>query len=101
MGLQHQADSAICGNQQEYDSLPMTQSRFSCHGERFLQPKSYPQGRYVPHSLDMPRGGTAVAVIVRSLYGTHLLDHLAADGAGFPGSQIAVVAVLQVHTDLP
>ena len=31
----------------------------------------------------------------------HFLDHLAADGAGFPGSQIAVVAVLQVHTDLP
>ena len=31
----------------------------------------------------------------------HFLDHLAADGAGFPGSQIAVVAVLQIHADLP
>ena len=31
----------------------------------------------------------------------HLLDHLAADGAGFPGGQIAVVAVLQVDTNLP
>ena len=31
----------------------------------------------------------------------HFLDHLAADGAGFPGGQVAVVAVLQVHTDLP
>ena len=30
----------------------------------------------------------------------HFLDHLAADGAGFPGGQVAVVAVLQVHTDL-
>ena len=30
----------------------------------------------------------------------HLLDHLAADGAGFPGSQVAVVAFLQVHANL-
>ena len=31
----------------------------------------------------------------------HFLDHLAADGAGFPGGQVAVVAVLQIHADLP
>ena len=31
----------------------------------------------------------------------HLLDHLAADGAGFAGGQVAVVALLQVHADLP
>ena len=31
----------------------------------------------------------------------HLLDHLAANGAGLTGSQIAVVALLQVHADLP
>ena len=30
----------------------------------------------------------------------HLLDHLAADGAGFTGGQVAVVAVLQVDANL-
>ena len=39
--------------------------------------------------------------IVRSSYGTHLLDHLAADGAGFAGGQVTVVAVGQVHANLP
>ena len=29
----------------------------------------------------------------------HLLDHLAADGTGFTGSQVAVVALLQVNAD--
>ena len=31
----------------------------------------------------------------------HLLDHLAADGAGFAGGQVAVVTVGQVNADLP
>ena len=31
----------------------------------------------------------------------HLLDHLAADGAGFPGGQVTVVTILQVHTHFP
>ena len=31
----------------------------------------------------------------------HFLDHLAADGAGFAGGQVAVVAVGQVHANLP
>ena len=31
----------------------------------------------------------------------HLLDHLAADGAGLTGGQVAVVAFLQVDADLP
>ena len=31
----------------------------------------------------------------------HFLDHLAADGAGFAGGQVAVVAVLQIDADLP
>ena len=31
----------------------------------------------------------------------HLLDHLAADGAGFPGGQVTVVAFLQVDANLP
>lgn len=30
----------------------------------------------------------------------HLLDHLAADGACLTGSQVAVVALLEVYTDL-
>jgi hypothetical protein len=31
----------------------------------------------------------------------HLLDHLAADRAGFAGGQVAVVAFLQVDANLP
>ena len=31
----------------------------------------------------------------------HLLDHLAADGAGFAGGQVTVVTVGQVHANLP
>ena len=47
---------------------------------------------------------------MRSLYGEllhialvfldHLLDHLAADGAGFAGGQVAVVAIGQVDANL-
>ena len=37
----------------------------------------------------------------RGSYGAHVLDHLAADGAGFAGGQVAVIAVLQVDADLP
>ena len=44
---------------------------------------------------------TAVSVVFCWSYGTHFLDHLAADGAGFAGGQVAVVALLQVDTDLP
>ena len=35
----------------------------------------------------------------RTSYGTHLLDHLAADGACLAGGQVAVVAVGQVDAD--
>ena len=31
--------------------------------------------------------------------GTHVLDHLAADGAGFPGGQVTVVTVGQVDAN--
>ena len=34
-----------------------------------------------------------------TLYGAYVLDHLAADGAGFAAGQVAVVALLQVNTD--
>ena len=31
----------------------------------------------------------------------HLLDHLAADGAGLAGGQVTVVTIGQVHADFP
>ena len=39
--------------------------------------------------------------IVRSSFGTHFLNHLAADRAGLAGGQIAVVALLEVDANLP
>ena len=55
---------------------------------------------YVLHLLYMPYSGPALPLVLRTSYGTHLLDHLAADGAGFAGGQVAVVAVLEVDADL-
>ena len=37
---------------------------------------------------------------VHSSYGTHLLDHLPADGAGLAAGEVAVIALLQVDADL-
>ena len=51
---------------------------------------------YVLHGLYVTHGNTIMPIILRCSYGTHVLDHLAADRAGFPGSQVAVVAVGQV-----
>ena len=34
-------------------------------------------------------------------YGFHVLNHLTTDGTGLAGSQIAVVALAQVYTNLP
>ena len=42
----------------------------------------------------------ALSLKLRTSYGPNLLDHLAADGAGLAGGQVAVVAVLEVDTDL-
>ena len=47
----------------------------------------------------MPHSNTDFAVIFFSSSGTHVLDHLAADGAGLTGGQVAVVAVGQVDTN--
>ena len=55
---------------------------------------------YVLHRLNMAHRSPALPIIPRTSYGTHLLDHLAADGAGFAGGQVAVVAVLEVDADL-
>ena len=49
----------------------------------------------------MPCGNPIISDIIYGSYGTHLLDHLAADGAGFAAGQVAVIAVGQVDTDLP
>ena len=48
----------------------------------------------------MSLGCTIIPFKFQSSYGIHLLDHLAADGAGLAGGQVTVVTVLQVDTDL-
>ena len=56
--------------------------------------------RYVPH-FDLMADRSAVCTgIVRSSFGTHFLNHLAADRAGLAGGQIAVVALLEVDANL-
>ena len=57
--------------------------------------------RYVPYLNFMPHSSPVFTGIVRSSYGTHLLDHLAADAACLTGGQIAVVTLLEVHADFP
>ena len=61
----------------------------------------YADPHYVPHRLHMPFHDPVISRKSRGSYGTLVLDHLAADGAGFAGGQVAVVAVLQVDADLP
>ena len=48
----------------------------------------------------MSNGCSVVSGISRSSYGIHLLYHLASNGAGLAGSQIAVVALLQIDAHL-
>ena len=57
--------------------------------------------------VDCIRNGDLMAVCdavcsveCKGSYGTAFFDHLAADRAGFTGSQIAVVTVLQVYANL-
>ena len=61
----------------------------------------YADPHYVPYRLHMPLHDPVFSRKSRGSYGAHVLDHLAADGAGFAGGQVAVVAVLQVDADLP
>ena len=49
----------------------------------------------------MPLHDPVISCKSRGSYGAHVLDHLAADGAGFAGGQVTVVAVGQVHANLP
>ena len=55
---------------------------------------------HVPNCGFMSNSGTAFSVKTQSSYGSDAIDHLAADGAGFTGSQVTVVAVGQVNADL-
>ena len=55
----------------------------------------------VLHFHPMSYGHPTISLKLHTSYGTHLLDHLAADGAGFAGGQVAVVALLQVDAHLP
>ena len=48
----------------------------------------------------MPQARPAPAGEAHGSYGTHLLDHLAADGAGLAAGEVAVIALLQVDADL-
>ena len=43
---------------------------------------------------------TTDSLEIFSSSGTHVLDHLAPDGAGLAGGQVTVIAVGQVDTDL-
>ena len=56
--------------------------------------------RYVPYINFVPHGSSVLAGKVRGSYGRHLLDHLAADGAGLAAGEVAVIALLQVDADL-
>ena len=58
-------------------------------------------GSYVLQGLGMTLGNANVSIETRASYGAHFLDHLAAHGAGLTGGQVTVVAVGQVHADLP
>ena len=49
---------------------------------------------------DLVALGYAVCTLeCKGAYGPVIFDHLAADGAGFPGSQVTVVTIGQVNTD--
>ena len=61
----------------------------------------YADPHYVPHCLHMPLHDPVFSRKSRGSYGAHVLDHLAADGAGFAGGQVTVVTVGQVHANLP
>ena len=65
-----------------------------------METRLYTNGGYVLHGLDVSRSDAVMSFIFRTSYGTHLLNHLAADGAGLAGGQVAVVAVLEVDAHL-
>ena len=66
-----------------------------------LSGSSNGDSRYVPYLGLVPHSGAVCPPKAHGSYGTHLLDHLAADGTGLAGGQVAVVALLEVDADLP
>lgn len=60
----------------------------------------YPPGNIL-NANTMPDRRAAFPREARSMYGTHLLYHLTAYGAGLTAGQIAVIALLEVYADLP
>ena len=65
-------------------------------------PCAFLQGdpRYVPYLNPVSRLCSIGSCKLHGSYGRHLLDHLATDGAGLTGGQVAVVTVLQVDAHL-
>ena len=72
-----------------------------CAALILLSGSSNANSRYVPYLGLVPHGGAVCPPKAHGSYGTHLLDHLAADGTGLAGGQVAVVALLEVDADLP
>ena len=66
-----------------------------------LSGSSNANSRYVPHLGFVPHSGPVCSPKAHGSYGTHLLDHLAADGTGLARGEIAVVALLEVDANLP
>ena len=58
-------------------------------------------GGCVANALDMAQSCPVCSFVVRSSYGFHDVDHLAADRTSLTGGQIAIIALLQVDADLP
>ena len=56
---------------------------------------------YVLDILYMTHCNPILSDIIYGSCGTYVLDHLAADGAGFTAGQVTVVTVGQVDADLP
>ena len=55
---------------------------------------------YVSYLNFMPQCCSVSPFETHRSHGHHLLDHLAADGTGLAGGQVAVVALLEVDADL-
>jgi len=47
----------------------------------------------------MSHGSPVCTGIVRGSYGTHLLNHLTADGTGFTAGELTVVTLVQLYAD--
>ena len=57
----------------------------------------YADPHYVPHRLHMPLHDPVISCKSRSSYGAHVLDHLAADGAGDPFLDIELPQMILEH----